>query len=83
MSRRLSYRVVTFRHPFTLRGIGREQPAGSYTIETGEDLIALAAHGQGSTAIFLPSRPGGGGGEIARIDPHELEAAQERDAMGP
>lgn len=85
MTLRTSYKTVTFTRPFTLRGIDEEQPAGTYTVETDEELLqglSFDGYRRVATLIFLPSRPGAAVvGQVATIDPLELEAAQDRDAM--
>jgi hypothetical protein len=84
MTLRTSHKTVTFTRPFSLNGIDEVQPAGSYTVETREDLLpglSVPAWRPIATLIFLPSRPGGAFVEqVVNIDPLELEAAQERDA---
>ena len=84
MDRRTSRRTVTFARPFTLRGIDGEQAAGTYLVETDEELIpglSFLAWRRVASLMFLPSRPGGSDlDRIATIDPLELEAAQARDA---
>ena len=64
MTVRTSHKTVTLTRPFSLTGIDEVQPAGSYTVETREDLLPgflvrsrLAP--PIATLIFLPSRPGG------------------------
>ena len=85
MAMRTSYKPVTFTRPFLLRGIDEVQPAGTYTVETNEELLeglSFSAYRRVTTLIFLPSRPGGAIlGQVATIDPLELEAAQKEDAM--
>ena len=86
MDRRTSRRTVTFARPFSLRGIDGEQPAGTYLVETDEELIpglSFLAWRRVATVMFLPSRAGDPVlGRIATIDPLELEAARARDAAG-
>jgi hypothetical protein len=84
MTVRTSRKSVTFTQPFSLTGIDEVQPAGTYTVETDEELLpglSFPAYRRVATLIFLRSR---GGGpiveEVANIDPLELQAAQERDA---
>jgi hypothetical protein len=84
MTVRTSRESVTFTQPFSLTGIDEVQPAGTYTVETDEELLpglSFPAYRRVATLIFLRSR---GGGpiveEVANIDPLELQAAQERDA---
>jgi hypothetical protein len=87
MSVRTSRKSVTFSRPFSLSGIDEVQPAGTYAVETDEELLpglSFPAYRRIATLIFLRSR---GGGpvveEVANIDPLELQAAQERDAGLP
>ena len=84
MTVRTSRKTVTFTRPFSLSGIGQVQPAGTYTVETDEELLpglSFPAYQRVATLMVLRSR---GGGpvveEVASIDPLELHAAQERDA---
>jgi hypothetical protein len=86
MDRRTSRRTVTFARPFSLRGIDGVQPAGTYLVETDEQLIpglSFIAWRRVASLMFLPSRAGGPVADrIATIDPLELEAARARDAAG-
>ena len=82
MTVRTSRKTVTFKQPFSLRGIDEVQPAGSYTVETDEELLpglSFPAYRRVATLIFLRSR---GRGpvveEVANIDPLELQAAQDK-----
>jgi hypothetical protein len=84
MTVRTSRESVTFTRPFSLSGIDEVQPAGTYTVETDEELLpglSFPAYRRIATLIHLRSQ---GGGpiveEVANIDPLELQAAQERDA---
>ena len=82
MTVRTSRKTVTFTRPFALSGIDGVQPAGTYTVETDEELLpglSFPAHRRIATLIVLRSR-GGAPVEVANIDPLELQAAQERDA---
>ena len=84
MTVRTSRKTVTFAQPFSLNGIDELQPAGTYTVETDEELLpglSFPAYRRIATLIFLRSQ--GGGAileEVVNIDPLELQAAQERDA---
>ena len=84
MTLRTSRRTVTFAQPFSLRGIDGIQPAGTYTVETDEELLeglSFPAYRRVATTIFLPSRPGDlVSGQLVTIDPLQLEAAEQRDA---
>ncbi len=85
MTVRTSRKPVTFARPFSLSGIDEMQPAGTYMVETDEELLSglsFPAYRRVATLIFLPSRPGRAVGEqVANIDPLELQAALERDAV--
>jgi hypothetical protein len=84
MTVRTSHKSVTFTRPFSLSGIDEVQTAGTYTVETSEELlqgVSFPAYRRIETLIFLPARPGGAFVErVVNIDPLELEAAQKRDA---
>ena len=84
MSVRTSHKTVTFTRPFSLSALDEVQAAGTYTVETEEELLpglSFPAWRRIATLIFLPSRPGGAFVEqVVNIDPLELEAAQTRDA---
>jgi len=72
---------VTFRFPFSLGGVDNELPAGTYTIETDEELLeqmSFPAYHRIATSIIVPR--GTGSYQKFRIDPADLEAAQQRDA---
>ena len=82
MTVRTSRRSVTFAQPFSLSGIDEAQPAGTYTVETDEELLpglSFPAWRRLATLIYLRSR-GGGLVEVANVDPLELQAARQRDA---
>jgi hypothetical protein len=81
MTSRTISKSVTFARPFRLDGLDRIQPAGSYTVETDEELLqalSFLAYRRTDTRIRLPIA---GAEQVARIDPAELEAAIARDGM--
>jgi hypothetical protein len=84
MTTRTSRKTVTFTHPFQLNGMDEVQPAGTYMIETDEELIeglSFLSYRRTGTFILLPSRSNGSAsGQVITINPWELEAAQEMDA---
>lgn len=84
MTVRTSHKTVTFIRPFSLSALDEVQAAGTYTVQTDEELlpgVSFLAWRRIATVIFLPSRPGGAFVEqMVSIDPLELEAAEERDA---
>lgn len=77
---------MTFSRPFMLSGIGEMQPAGTYTVETDEELvqeISFPVYRRTVTTMLLPPHPGGAiRAQIATIDPMELEVALESDGAG-
>ncbi len=84
MTIRTTSSTIRFCRPFVLTGIADEQPAGSYTVETDEELlqhVSVPAYRRVSTLIRLPPRPGST--ELARIvdlDPLELATLLASDA---
>jgi hypothetical protein len=74
---------VTFAHPFSLAGLDRIQPAGTYAIETDEELIqdlSFPVHRRVAMRMTLadPSRPGCV--ETVDVEPTELAAALASDS---
>ena len=88
MTTRTITKTVTFGRPFALSGLDGEQPAGTYTVETDEELIptlSFNAYRRTATWLRLPRRregaePSAGLSEVVAIDPAELDAALARDA---
>ena len=81
MTTRTNDRIVTFTHPFLLKGVDRELPAGDYRVVTDEELIeglSFPVYRRVSTMIFVPGQSTSSV-EMVTIDPQELEAAQARD----
>jgi hypothetical protein len=79
---RSSENNVHFRGPFTLKGVDRTLPAGTYRIVTEEaalDGISFIAHCRVSTSIVVPL--GAGSEEIAPIDPGDLDNALKQDRL--
>ena len=83
MTIRTSKMIVTFRRPFVLGGYDEVLPAGPYDVETDEELLqdtSFPAYRRISTLIHLHAKPGHPGRiSTLTIDPHELDAALERD----
>jgi hypothetical protein len=84
MHDRITRRLVTFLHPFSLVGVEGERPAGAYETETTEAPInglSVLGYRRVSTTIDLPCNRSA---MLARqridIDPRVLEAAEQRDA---
>lgn len=83
MTTRTTSRTVTFRHRFMLDGFERELPAGTYLVQTEEELmdtVLSVAWRRVSTVIRL--RTGSGTQDIS-IDPEQLTAALSRDGASP
>jgi hypothetical protein len=85
MTVRTTSKTVTFVHPFNLSGMDEEQPAGTYTVETDEELLqtwSLSAYKRVSTLIRLPARPRSTVlTQIVEVNPLELAAVLARDAQ--
>jgi hypothetical protein len=83
MTIRSTRRSVTFRHPFTLLGLDGPQPAGTYVVETDEELIeaiSLPAYRRIATWLRITAVQGRPGvAETAMVDPGDLAAALARD----
>jgi hypothetical protein len=83
MTIRTSTKTVTFTRPFVLRGIEGAQPAGTYEVETNEELLQtlIPSYLTLSTLIRLPARLGGAAlNQVVDIDSAEMTAALARDA---
>jgi hypothetical protein len=86
MTTRTTRQSVMFRRPFSISGAEGVQPAGTYIVETDEELLeglSFPAYHRVSTSIILPVQGSGSGSyQVVRIDPAELEEVQRRDAEG-
>lgn len=84
MPTRTIARTVTFARPFHVGGIDGVHPAGSYVVETDEELLeplSFVAYHRLSTSIQLSPASGRTGRvETYFIDPAALDAALARDA---
>ena len=85
MTVRTSRKTVTFRRPFSLSGLDEMQAAGSYTVETSEEMLeglSFPAWRRTATVILLRPQAGAVGlGHDLEIDPVELEAVEDSDAL--
>jgi hypothetical protein len=85
MTVRTTRRTVTFVHPFSLSGTDEAQPAGTYTVETDEELLepsSFPAYRRISTLIRLSARTTGTVlTQIVETNPLELAGALARDAQ--
>lgn len=81
---RINKKLVTFEYSFFLDEIGKELPAGGYTIETEEESINgssfLAVRPITTTLIVRPPVGARGQARFWTIDPQGLETALEQDA---
>jgi len=83
MSTRTQHASITFRRAFHLKGIDGQQPAGTYQVETEEELIeglSFPAYRRVSTMIMMQNPQQAAAFVSARmVDPGELADAHERD----
>ena len=79
--------TFSFRHPFTLKGIGRQLPPGNYEIVSDEELIeelSFPVYRRVATLIFVPGEAYRKSSiEMVDVDPQELAAAHARDQAMP
>ena len=76
--------TVTFKHPFHIRGIARELPAGAYEVVTDEEMIeglSFASWRRVATMITVPSEGVRGATEMLPIGSIDLADAQAADAQ--
>jgi hypothetical protein len=84
MTVRTTTRTVTFIHPFNLSGTDEAQPAGTYTVETDEELLqtsSIPAYRRIATLIRLARTTGAVQTQIVETNPVELARALARDAQ--
>ena len=82
MNTRTRNALVAFNHSFELKGVDRTLPPGEYRVVTDEQLIeelSFPVYRRISTMIFVPGKSGDASMEMVTIDPHDLQAAQDRD----
>ena len=81
MALRSTSSPVTFTRPFELKGIEGLQPAGTYEVDTEEEIVeTLHRTVYVRVATFLIMRSAGMV-RTATIDPKDLEAALARDLL--
>ena len=83
MTIRTIRKTITFLKPFFLKGVDRLLPPRDYNVVTDEELLeglSFSAYRRVSTTIFVPA-PSGSAIEMVTIDPLDLQAAQDQDAM--
>ena len=82
MSTRSRHETVTFRHPFHIRGIARELPAGRYEVVTDEetiDALSFPVWRRVATLITVPAEGPRGATERLAIGSVDLADAQAAD----
>ncbi|MGA2289030.1 hypothetical protein [Bradyrhizobium sp.] len=88
MTMRSRHEIITFRHPFCIRGIDRLMPAGAYEVVTDEEMIeglSFACYRRVATMIMVPAAaaPRGATMEMISIGSVDLSDAQRIDASAP
>jgi hypothetical protein len=81
---RTTSQTVTFTHPFSLSGTDEVQPAGTYTVETDEELLqasSIPAYRRIATLLRLERTTGRVRTQIVQTNPAELAEALARDAQ--
>lgn len=81
MTTRTKQSKVTFRRPFLLASFGMELPAGTYSVETDEELlegISFPVYRRIATLIHVHAPAGLT--QTLTVDPKELDTALARDA---
>ena len=85
MSTRTTESLVTFSHPFMLRGLEKQQAAGTYRVVVDEEEIlglSFLAYQRTSTMLHSPAVSAKSGShQVYEIDPNELATALEADAQ--
>jgi hypothetical protein len=79
--------IITFKHPFQIRGIDRLLPAGAYEVITDEEMIeglSFASFRRVATMIMVPAAASRGSTmEMISIGSVDLSDAQRIDASAP
>jgi hypothetical protein len=86
MTTRSRRETVTFRHPFRIRGIDRQLPAGAYEVITDEEMIeglSFASFRRVATMIMVPAEARHSTMEMVSISSIDLSDAQRIDASAP
>jgi hypothetical protein len=79
--------IITFKHPFQIRGVDRLLPAGAYEVITDEEMIeglSFASYRRVATMIMVPAAASRGSTmEMISIGSVDLSDAQRIDASAP
>lgn len=79
---RTKRRTLTFKRPFTVKGVERQLPPGDYELVTDEELIeelSFPVYRRVASWIIAPAQGAATATEMISIDPAELTIALERD----
>lgn len=82
MPNRTRHEDVVFTRPFRLKGWNEPCPAGTYSVETEEELIeglSFAAYRRVSTTITRRSAGAGALLQVIPVDPKDLASARTAD----
>ena len=83
MATRTNSKQVTFRRPFVLSGFDSLQPAGTYTVDTEEELMEAISFPVWKRVATVMELTRGGATEYPQVDPDELLEALLRDGAQP
>ena len=87
MTMRSRREIITFKHPFRIKGIDRLLPPGAYEVITDEEMIeglSFASFRRVATMIMVPAAaPRTSTMEMISIGSVELSDAQRIDASAP
>ncbi len=84
MSVRTHTTTLVFRRPFSMKSTGGPHPAGTYTVETEEELVeglSFPAYRRISTTITRQADSAGTLIQVLAVDPRELDEAQAVDRL--
>ena len=82
MNSRIRREDLVFSRPFRLRGWKDPHPAGTYALETEEELIdglSFTAYRRIGTTLTREATPGGHCRQVIPVEPADLEAAVAAD----
>lgn len=83
MTTRTTTKQVTFRRPFLLTGFDAVQAAGTYAVDTDEEMIDALSYPVWRRTGATLHLPRAGAMEFVPIDPEELSRALLRDGAQP
>jgi len=87
MTARSRHEIVTFKHPFQIKGIDRVLPPGAYEVITDEEMIeglSFASFRRVATMIMVPAAAlHSSTMEMVSVGSVELSNAQRIDASAP